>query len=392
MVTLMEEMEPLFALLQEAAKTDHFSRPPREAYLPDLMLPQVSGSRHFAWFIWARIDLLQQEGEIAAAQELLQQFRKVYLKSLAPGTLIEFLVYNIVARDRHGKAYSLLSAENLEENLANQLRFLESIPSFLEWIEPEKWFQYNTLATFLSEETRAEQEALRLRILERIDSETETGRKVLQLIEEKKVLHVENWAEDIVSELDHFHEKLAPALAGPREDYESWMDKIYERWTGWTGDVQPHQIAASFNVAIETTLAGEDLSKEQLIELDENVSTLLKGTYLSIILPGNYYTMADMHRLLIGSERLLAIHLAADLYQKQNDHKPENLNDLTTSGLIPVQHLIDPFSGESFRLRTEPHWQPYSVGVNRQDNDGTFLNWQDLRKGEEGDLMLFPSE
>lgn len=68
-------------------------------------------------------------------------------------------------------------------------------------------------------------------------------------------------------------------------------------------------------------------------------------------------------------ERLLLLHLAVHLYQKENGHWPSELAEVAPllGGEIPK----DPFTDEDFVYRVEgDEYQLYSKGVNRRDDGG----------------------
>ncbi|MCC5788058.1 MAG: hypothetical protein JJT75_00345 [Opitutales bacterium] len=386
---LLGEMDPLFDLLEQAAAADFFSHPPPEAYLPEKTIPEVNEARQFAAFIWAKIHILEEQGEVQEAQDLLWQFRHVFLQSMTPGTTIKFLTYSVTQRERHAQIYRLLAAQRRGENLTAQKSFVEKHPTFLEWLKPEKWFQLNTVDLLFQEDVRAEIDRLKNELSHSLEEDQNEREAVRKLIEKNKIFNVDRWAESIRATIRKFHEELAPALEGSREDYRQWRDALSEHWRSLHGLEDYTELAYWINRLVNESLSDGDLSEKKLLEIDARLKKALKGVYLGIIMIP--YEMQDnLHRMLLASERLLAIELAADLYKESHGQRPEKLEQLEDENLLGPDHLTDPFSGEFFRLRTEPFWQPYSIGVNREDNGGIYLDWQDSRRGEEGDLLLFP--
>ncbi|MCH8474338.1 MAG: hypothetical protein LAT55_03815 [Opitutales bacterium] len=386
---LLGEMDSLFDLLEQAVAADVFSRPPPEAYLPDKMIPEVNEARQFAPFIWAKIHILEETGEIQEAQDLLWQFRHVFLQSLTPGTTIEFLTYSATQRERYAQMYRVLAAQRREENLATQVSFLERHPSFLEWLEPEKWYQLNSVDLIFGEDVKEAFAMGNEKLLEALEENNERHQAVRKLIQENTFFNANRWTKSIRRAIRSYHEELSPALEGSSEEYRIWKDSRIEHWERLLQNRDPREISAYIEKSLDDILTKENLTQDDLLRLDQEVMNFFKGTYFLIIMPA-WEMPANLHRMLLASERLLAIELAAGLYKERHGHRPERLEKLQAEKLLGPDHLTDPLSGEFFRLRTEPSWQPYSIGVNREDNGGIYLNWQDSRRGKEGDLLLFP--
>lgn len=385
---LLGKMDHLFTLLAMASEAETFTKRPPEAYTSELILPHLLPNRTFTFFVWTRINQLREDGDSAMARELLGQFRRVWFHAYQPGSPIELLTYRQAWIDRYGDLYKTLATAGDVETLKEQKAFLDSVPSLLEWIKPEKWYMLNSLQEMFSEGTLSSLDKLRDDLLANLKPDSPGVDEIRVLLKESKVFDEDLWTDRIREYIFEFYRELEPALDGPRDDYDAWMDGHVDRLKEFREGRDFLESLAYLRELDEKVAALAPYTKEDVLALDRKYSETVLGSYVGIMLLP-YKVFDDVHRSILASERLLAVYLAADLYVQEYGQRPTTLVHLVEIGLLEHRHLIDPFSGEIFILQTETGWTPYSLGPNLTDYGGTYLPFSELRRGGEGDLLLF---
>lgn len=337
----------------------------------------------------AQAILLRLDGDPGAAMEFLDPFNVVGMEIARKGPILPAMVHITVRSMQYPVLVS--SIDNLPESaLAGHLAVAKEryrrTPTMDGVVGGEFDFAVNT-AREMFETMLAEEELAAARV-EMIRTFRESGldEEDLTRIEAGEALSLSQWESRVLDDIARIRAmyegviSTIPSAELSRLDEAVW-DDIERMGEGAAAE----EWMAQWKLLVEGAADGMSLADAE--ELHERIGGAISHKFLSMM-PPPYGRVALRHREVVASERLLLIRLAARLHAANTGRNPESLQQLVDVGLLEGGMIIDPLSGEEFRLRTGPSFEAYGVGRNLADNGG--VPW-DPRTGE-GDTVLVPLE
>jgi len=386
---LQKKVRPLLQTLQEASDTPLWTPLNPEDFRLEFQNPlSVMGWLHLTNFALLEVQSRMEREEWDEALLLLNAFEpfnqylrkngNVILPSLA-------LASRNLLTSRRLMLARKLHVNLLENELNQQLRFIRNLPPPEvqmkgDFIEKRNWVS-EIFDRLIEDETG---EKARDELIAKIRAHPRGGEWAGQRNLET-VLTLQHLRPRVLEELTKFQTLLLREESADRPPQKDWSERVNHLMEEIIPD---HRKLEPYDLNYVDQL---DKDLMDALEAGRDPDSVLNAferrfhhTVLMLVIPSDFSRLRDQ----MAFERLLAVHLAGELFYRKTGAFPDRLEVLSEENLLPREILTDPHTGEPFLLNQQNgKWRPYSSGENRTDNGG-----HDFRK----DLFHFsqpqPSE